>query len=119
VAFSAQFPTFKTPWQVPLLLSHIFDYRGDTTLSCLFHYGPAAAAYRYEGKYHGDAALQLFVSHHAGCDKGYENAVLKTGPYRRANGYFQDSGDDNTCIAIAITSCIADEDEDENRSRLK
>jgi hypothetical protein len=65
---SQQFPTCKTLWQVPLLANpHISDYRGDTTLSCLFHYGPAAAAYLrvYEGKDHSDAMLQLFVDHYA------------------------------------------------------
>jgi hypothetical protein len=46
---------------------HISDYRGDTTISCLF-YGPAAlAAYLrvYEGKDHSDGMLQLFVNHYA------------------------------------------------------
>jgi tetratricopeptide (TPR) repeat protein len=65
---SQQFPTHKTPWQVPLLANpYISDYQGDTTISCLFHYGPAAAAYLrvYEGKDHSDAMLQLFVSHYA------------------------------------------------------
>jgi tetratricopeptide (TPR) repeat protein len=65
---SQQFPMYKTPWQVILLVNpHISDYQGDTTLSCLFHYGPAAAAYLRvnEGKDHSDAALQLFVSYYA------------------------------------------------------
>jgi hypothetical protein len=65
---SRKFPMYKTPWQVLLLANpHISDYRGDTIISCLFHYGPAAAAYLrvYEGKDHSDAMLQLFVSHYA------------------------------------------------------
>jgi hypothetical protein len=73
---------------------------------CLFHWPGRSGLRVYEGKYHGDAALQLFVSHHAGCDKGYENAVLKSRSWR-ANGYFKTAA----TTTIHASPCIADEDE--------